>query len=398
MTLNYQQLHEQVQRLGENALSQEERLKKLRQLASKLLESYTWEIDFLQQRVHLVVEHYDKHLRCALPTGEPLNSHFPPPQPPTSAFIMAADGSQINPDRHAALDFCLVNVGAIQMSYGHPAPPETTIQSYLIYGDELYTSTGTLSEDQVALMRNLNELRLIAKLVTGIEAQPGTPILAFSDGPLEFWGAKAIEGGAEYRQGLKAYKEVLTQLHRAEVTIAGYVDKPAADLVIRLLEVASLPVEELPDVRSKRPLRGVTDAYLYSHLLTPGERSAIFALRSKSTADYPGQLALHFFYLNVGEPEHPWIARVEIPAWVSTDSLAIDDLQAILLDQCRMLGHRRYPYLLHRAHELAVVSLEEHNQVEQMIVSELIKHGLTVGEKSHKQAVKDLAKRTRYAL
>ena len=61
-----------------------------------------------------------------------------------------------------------------------------------------------------------------------------------------------------------------------------------------------------------------------------------------------------------------------------------------------MLGSRPYPYLLHRAHETAVVTLEEKDQVTQMIALELCRRGLPQDEESQKQAMKELAKQTRY--
>ncbi len=63
-----------------------------------------------------------------------------------------------------------------------------------------------------------------------------------------------------------------------------------------------------------------------------------------------------------------------------------------------MIGARAYPYLLHRAHETALVSLEDKAQVTQMIVNELHKRGLEVAGESAKQYNKDVSgKRTRYA-
>jgi hypothetical protein len=62
------------------------------------------------------------------------------------------------------------------------------------------------------------------------------------------------------------------------------------------------------------------------------------------------------------------------------------------------MGNRHYPYLLHRAHEVAVVSLDERDQVTQMISLELLRRGLTPDEQSQKQAAKNLAGRTRLAL
>lgn len=68
----------------------------------------------------------------------------------------------------------------------------------------------------------------------------------------------------------------------------------------------------------------------------------------------------------------------------------LDQLHAILVQQCRILGNRRYPYLLHRAHEAALVTWQDRQQVSSMIELELRQRGLEVGEASHKQALKDL--------
>ncbi len=153
----------------------------------------------------------------------------------------------------------------------------------------------------------------------------------------------------------------------------------------------------MADMRTFRPFRGVTDIELYKDVLQPGERSAIFSIQSRSSKPYQGELGLHFFYLNVGRPGHPYMARVEIPAWVAEDGSMLDNLHAVLVNQCEMIGARRYPYLLHRAHETAVVSLEDKEQVTQMIVNELRKRGLEVAEVSAKQYNKDvLGTRTRY--
>jgi hypothetical protein len=111
-------------------------------------------------------------------------------------------------------------------------------------------------------------------------------------------------------------------------------------------------------------------------------------LQSRSASGYTGDLALHFFYLKVGEKA---VARVEIPAWVAGDPLQLDLLQAVLIGQCQLMGSRPYPYLLHRAHEAAVVSMEEKEQVTQMILHELISRGVEIDDISNKQAQKNLA-------
>jgi hypothetical protein len=134
----------------------------------------------------------------------------------------------------------------------------------------------------------------------------------------------------------------------------------------------------------------VLDRDLFWDLLGPGERSAIFAIQSNSAKNYPGSLELHFFYLNVGRSGHPWLARVEIPSWVVSNPGMLENLHSILVQQCRVLGNRPYPYLLHRAHEAALVTWQDRQQVAAMIEMELRKQGIEVGEASHKQALKEL--------
>ncbi len=395
MALDFQQIQEQVRQLGEKAPLREKRLKDLRHSAFKLLESNSNRIDHLRQKVQEVVHSHDPSLRCALPVAEELNAHFHLPELRESIIILAADGSQITPDRHAEVQFCVINVGTVQICLGEPEPAKTKVFSHLYYDEELYTATGTITDATLALRRDLNERLMLAELAR----QFSPPVVTFTDGPMELWGGKAGEGEevSEFRTSLAAYIQVLANLHDLQVTTAGYVDKPGANLVLRLLEVANTSEKELVDIRKRHLLRGVSDFDLFKDLLEVGERSAVFALQSQSAKSYTGPLALHFFYLNVGRQGHPWLARVEIPSWVAMNPPMLDNLHAVLFEQCRVMGSRPYPYLLHRAHETALVSHQEKEQITSMIVLELRKRGVMVGEQSHKQAAKDLSNRMRYA-
>ena len=60
-----------------------------------------------------------------------------------------------------------------------------------------------------------------------------------------------------------------------------------------------------------------------------------------------------------------------------------------------MMGSKPYPYLLHRAHETAVVKMEEKQQIEQMLAMELRNQDEEMDEGSYKQSAKDGAGRTR---
>ena len=92
---------------------------------------------------------------------------------------------------------------------------------------------------------------------------------------------------------------------------------------------------------------------------------------------------------------HPWPVRVEIPKWVADDEEKLNLLHGILVEQCRMMGSRPYPYLLHRAHETAVVKMEEKQQIEQMLAMELRRNNEDVDDGSFKQSAKDLPGRTK---
>jgi hypothetical protein len=394
MSLDFQQVQDQVRQLGENAPQRAQDLLDRRQQAMELLENNARELARLGSKVALARQH-DPSLRCALPLeapyAEPLDAHFPLPQPPEQATLIAADGSQINPDRHAPVNYCLINTGAIRMRHGSPETPRTFTQCQLMYDEALYTATGTLTEEMVALMRDLNERRYLVSLAE----QADQPVITFTDGPMELWGAKDDSGGTGFRKHLEDYRAALYKLRDLNVTTAGYVDKPGADLVVRLLEIAQTAEADLPNIRKQRPLRGVTDADVYRYRLDSGERSAIFGIQSRSLEDYPGDLALRFFYLNVGLPDDPWLARVEVPEWVARDADKLNNLPAVLIDQCRIMGGRPYPYLLHRAHETAVVSLNEKEQLTRMILLELQRRNVETGQESNKQALKWTTRRRR---
>lgn len=395
MSLDFQQVRQQIKALGERAPWRARRLAELRQRAAELLMKHAQDLDALRQRVHTVTRLHDPNLRCALPAlenPEPLDAHYPLPPLPAQATILAADGSQIAPDRHVEVHYGLINVGAVQLRLGRPDAPVISVQSRLMYDEELYTPAGTITEDQLSLMRDLEERRLLADLAAGAEL----PVITFTDGPMELWGAKDSPDSGEFERSLAQYHAALSSLRELNAATAGYVDKPFANLVVRLLEVASLPEDQLAGVKNSHPLQGVLDLELYRDLLAPGERSAVFALQSRSAQRYRDDLALHFFYLNVGREAHPWLARVEIPAWVAQNRRMLDDLHAVLVQQCRILGNRPFPYLLHRAHEAAVVTLAEKEQVTQMIALELRNRGVEVGEISSKQSAKNSGGRSRY--
>ena len=388
MALNFQQVFEKIRQIGLGARARQETQNALRERARSLLDAWADKAAELNSKLERARQ-ADPSLRCAIPLDERLDTSFPEPADQASATLLAADGSQILPDRHAALQYSLVNVGAIAIQSGSGGTPEVFTDSHLLFGDELFTETGLVTEEAVEQQRDIAERRKLLELAPGYPA----PVVALTDGPIELWGAKGAEA-EDYRRNLEIHKSILSQLESRGVTVAGYVDKPGADLVIRTLEIALLSTDqEYKNIRKQHTLRGVTDRWLYG-FLPGGHRSAVFGLQSGSRAHYTGELALHFFYLNVGETEHTWLVRVEIPAWVANDAGKLSLLHAALLAQCRIMGARPYPYILQRAHEIAVVKFEEKKQVEQMLDLELRAAGSEMDMESNKQSAKNLKGRS----
>lgn len=393
MPINFQQIYARIREIAAGADENKRTLEERRALARDFLAAYANELDYLQQKVEAATA-VDSNLRCAVPLDEPLTANYPPPPPATDVTVIAADGSQINPDRHASIQFSIINVGIIIMKLHSGQAPEICVETEMLYGDDLISNGNPISDGMVAMRRDISERLKLDEVSKGIKGD----VVNLTDGTIELWGAKGDDPQA-YADFVEKYLRVLTRLHSRGVITAGYVEKPSADLVVRLLEIATADQEQLQRLRDYQPLRGVSDRWLYGErenpLLPPGHRSAVFALQSGSVKRYKGPLALHFFYLNVGTLGHPWPVRVEVPQWVAEDRKKLELLHAVLMEQCNMMGSKPYPYLLHRAHETAVVRREEKDQVEQLLALELHRVRAEVDDRSYKDSAKSLPGRTR---
>ena len=393
MPINFQQIYARIREIAAGADEQKRTLEEKRELARSLLSTYASELDYLKKKVEAATA-VDSNIRCAAPMDEPLTATFAPPASVPDVTVIAADGSQINPDRHSSIQFSIINVGIIIMKLHSGQAPEICVETEMLYGDDLISNGNPISDGMVAMRRDISERIKLDEVSKGLPGQ----VVNLTDGTIELWGAKGDDPQA-YADFVEKYLRVLTHLHARGVTTAGYVEKPTADLVVRLLEIATADQEQIQRLREYQPLRGVSDRWLYGErenpLLPPGHRSAVFALQSGSVKKYKGPLSLHFFYLNVGTLGHPWPVRVEIPKWVAEDKKKLDLLHCVLIEQCNMMGSKPYPYLLHRAHETAVVRREEKDQVEQLLAMELRRVRAEVGDKSHKSSAKELKGRVK---
>lgn len=388
MPVNYQDLYTRIKAIGAGTQERRKKREDAQTQARELFAYFNSRLDELRSKVD-AVKTADANIRCAYPLDEEIASSHPLPASLKEATLIAADGSQIVPDRHAALQYYVINVGAIAMQIGSGNVPEVITHTELRLLEEFEDTF--FSDSQVALQRDLAERK---KLLEVAKKYKGT-VIALTEGQLELWGAVDSDNSRDFEKSLQDYLDALKEMEKQKVITSGYVDKPGANWVVRLLEIAMMPQDELPNLKKYHPFPGVTDLWLFSKILGKHERSAIFKFQAKSAEKYTGSISIHFFYINVGDEKKPKIARVDVPLWVVNDQEALNHLHCALVEQAKIMGNEPFPYLLHRAHEIAVVTHKEKEEIDQMLAIEIRNNGGEVGEKSGKQSAKDLQGRTK---
>lgn len=381
MTLEFDKVMEQVARMG-RALAQRNITE-----SERLAIAWEWlqgldDLDAIRARIQLARER-DAGFRGAAPLAEAVNAAYPLPARADPTTIIAADGSQVYPSLHAAAIYYLTNIGLFIFHHGEDHLPETICDPRLHYAEsQVYDSSGqVITSEAVNARRNVLELQALAAEVWR-RRESDRPLLAMRDGQLLFWVGKDVPD----RRRLEAdYMGALVHLHDAHAALSrasdhsasliGYVDRPTSAFIIMLLHLMSLDDIEVRQatLKTRGLLDGLTDRPLMVKLLGPGDRSALLVQQSpqnKAFHDKGESYEIVFFYLNVSrDPQHAHLARVEMPMWVARDADRVDDIHALVYEQCQLMW--RYPYALARADELAVVRTAERTQLNNLIEVEL---------------------------
>jgi hypothetical protein len=311
--------------------------------------------------------------RGAIPTSEKPDRFFSPSLDQKRLNVVGADGSQIFPDRHALALYYLINIASISIEYQSGTVPRTRLRPRLFFKDEdLYSENDDLIQnDFVSMQRDVWELEELAAVA---EEHGKPPMLTLLDNGLLLY--PRLQDSAlqkEQDQLLKRYIGQLDRLRNAGAALAGFIDRSRSAEVLRLAHLASLPMDAIEEEALKiHPYRGATDRLLFSRLLPPGHRSARFIGTSKQNKNF-GRLghSIQFFYLHTGYQD--LIARVEIPEWIGEDQELLSIVHSGLLVDSQITG---IPYVLVRAHELAVVSKGDRDSLERMLRGVLIKNRL----------------------
>jgi hypothetical protein len=299
------------------------------------------------------------------------------PVRPTPMTVVAADGSQIYPDRHVEPSCYLLNISRIAFQYGTVERPIMESVPMLKYhradfdpfaDDVLETATA----ETVAALRDERELQALFDIACAARL-PGRPLVALADGTLIRWMLRGLRNHALEQHFIARYTQVLEGFRRERLPLASYISLPGSTEVVNLLRVVRGETEETPPEQS---LAGLTDRRVFEQTLRPGERSATFESASRIQKDY-GESRICFFYLHLpvrtGGTE---VGRVELPRWVADEAALCDLVHAVVLSECEKGDG--YPMILSEAHEQAVIRAHERERFYELIERQMVRAGMPV--------------------
>lgn len=402
MTLEFEKITDDLDKMATSSLQRERESRRRLDEALLKLRRYAQAWTRIDRALDLALSQVNRSFyRAARPLNRrhPLDQPVPVPDCPPEATIVAVDGSQILPNRHAPFLYYLINVGVFVYEHGRGQPPQAFTAPTLDYPRETELDDEEEAvEDSfgpgaaaVGVQRDLAEIGALADMVW--QRRQGTqPLLALLDQRLLYW---PVGGGglAAIRQANQRWLLAMSKIRDGGGLLAGYIDRPGKRSVMSLLDTLDIaePGFDL-DLLTRRALwQTPTDVDLFGSLLAPGERSPLFVEISHHNVRFAEHSPDHevcFFYLNpAASGRH--IARVDIPRWVAEDDAAVDAVHALLVDQCQILGG--YPYALTRADEVAVVGRQDQEELNHRIALRMEAAGLS-GTITNKQQAKEFAR------
>jgi len=340
-------------------------------------------LQYIHDRVQDAVDK-DAGYRGSRPLDEPIMHAYPAADLPESGTLIAVDGSQILPNTHGVALYYVLNTGAIIVHQGSGEPPEIATQPYLFYekGYLVNQDRGIITPTIVSARRNVAEMEALAEYAW-YQRDMARPMLALLDGPLLFVMGSDVPDRNQLRL---VYFSAMARLMEVSASLMGYTDRPRSRFVVSMLHL--LDMEEKDVSRRKLAndgrLEGLRDISVFGTYLNPGDRTALFVQMSPANKEFRNvggdTHEIVFFYMNVAaENETPRLARVELPMWVASDKQLIAEAQAFIYHQCQQVV-ARYPYVLTRADELAVVRREEALQFDTMVRVSLTREGIRASE------------------
>lgn len=400
MSLDFQQLSKSIDEMARSAGGRSVARHTLIDEAVEFLHANGEAWDALAEAYRYIDEHilqattfrpYRGSARVLHPKQTPVNTAIEsiPEQIPERATLVSVDGSQILPDRHAPFVYYLINTGAIVYHHGSAVAPDTYSTPWLEFPLENEISDYRFSSPaSVSIERDQAEIAELARQTEAHQRLDG-PLLAIMDQRLLY--VPIGELAPQFKEKvIKEWQAEMRKIKKAGGLLVGYIDRPAKSSVLAMLRTIH-PDWDAGEPDSLGDWDGLTDADLFGKLLKPGERSIVFAEVSHANTRFKKagrDNEICFFYLNSAQFGSN-IARVDLPLWVAEDETAVQTVHELIIDQCQILG--RYPYVLTRADELAVVGKQDQAELEFRIARMMDRYGYNAGETA-KQILKGIAR------
>lgn len=321
-------------------------------------------------------------------THEPLDQGVPVPyRIPTKATIIAVDGSQAMPTRHAPYLYYLINLGWIVYHHGSgQAPSEFSKPSLYYVGDDQETTRDHFVSGKVSVERDKGEISTLARAVYD-NKYAAAPILAILDQRLQYFPI-GVNDRTESSQYVTNWIKQMETIKHAGGWLIGYIERPQTTAVVKLLQTLDIEKDGFDlSILNERPQ--IHDIDLFRRVLKAGERSAVFSVVNESTNYAPFREAnqeICFFYYR---PPGGDVSRVDMPKWLAQQEEVVEAIHALLQDQCLLLGN--YPYVLTRADEIAVVRGSDREYLEHLIAGEMERRSI-FGIMTGKQFGKELSR------
>ncbi|MFA5628719.1 MAG: DNA double-strand break repair nuclease NurA [Dehalococcoidales bacterium] len=337
---------------------------------------------------------------------ETLYNKYTAQNPPQNFGVIAADGSQIDIDRHYSARYFLINIGSIILKYGENADADLESNPRLYFDQSELVMTSPESGGReipiegslLGIKRDIEELKHLTQLGSSIQEE--IPVLLLADGTLIRWNlmSKDIPEFAvnEFLENgfLKCLEDIRKISADKEIALASYISYPRSADVLGTIRIAVCPYDPVNCDKCRREnpndtypcntVDGVLDKDLFINLLENGERSALFISRSQIQERY-GKHRIHFYYLKTDDE----IARIEIPAWIAENEKLLGLTHALILDQCRK--GQGYPVALSEAHEQAVVTASDRQNLQTLVEASLSEKNIEISG-----SAKSFSKRTKW--
>lgn len=304
----------------------------------------------------------------------------------------------------------------------------------------------TMTTEVVSALRDEQELAELLTLAQE-EQRGGRDLVALADGTLIRWMLRGMQNREVEQELIARYTQMLSGFMASELPVASYVSMPGNTEVVNLLRFYLGELDEDVDRwRSERranqdsdhqdsdqavaepaengrtdvehaggdgmqvrenaaayddaahdvggtgsdeadapPLSGLLDRHLFSKMLAPGERSAVFGSTSHIQREYPEGNEICYFYVQVPVTDAVQeIARVEIPAWVADHESHVDLIHSVLLAECQKGSG--YPLVLSEAHERAVIRAHERDAFQRLLDQTLRRAGVPTSGSRKRQS------------